>query len=477
MHRRTPLVLVLSLLVLVWGQCVFDQSGIRTPNPGEDAGAGQDAGSGSDGGVLPDASGDAIVPVDSQVGQDAGPDCQGGEVRCLAGQLWDCVAGAWAPGPPCSMDCAPNGERCLQVDPSNVSTSLMGAGDAVVQVVGQWTFNTDTGRISDAGSVETRPAGTGLAAGIRFERDDASCRGLGIFALGSLNVTSGGSLVGVGTRALVLLVQGTVQLRGGVSVSANGLVAAAGGYPGGGRGDPGEGPCGGQPGIYYLDVSDSGAGGGGHVEAGGPGGTAGQAVAGVGGAAGCGFAELVPLCGGSGGGGQWGPNYANRGSEGGAGGGAVQITAGTGIWIQLGGEVSAGGGGGSGGHPGGGGGGGAGGAVLLEAPEVTLAVGGTLITTGGGGGSGGYVPDGVPGSDGDAGGAGGPATTNGTPGGAGGGGSVPAGSAGTPHTNNAGGGGGAAGRIRINTWTGSAQLNGTTSPDALFISQGQVATW
>ncbi len=473
-RRCVPFGVVLPLLILsalISSRCVFDESGFRAPSSGEDAGVGVD------GGHHPDAAGDALVPVDSQVDRDAGQECLPDEVRCEAGQPYSCVDGAWVVGQPCSMGCALNGERCLRVDPSNVNAGLMVSGDGSVQVGDQWTFNTDTGRISGAADVEIRPAVVGLASGIYFERDDTDCRGLGIFAMGSLTVMSGGAIKGMGTRALVLLVQGTAELMGVVSVSANGTVIAAGGYPGGGRGDSGEGPCGGQPGTYYSGVSDSGGGGGGHGEAGGSGGVAGQAAAGVGGVAGCGFAALIPLCGGSGGGGQWGPDTIDRGSEGGGGGGAVQITAGIRIQIQSSGAVLAGGGGGSGGHPGGGGGGGAGGAILLEAPEVNLTVGGTLGAGGGGGGSGGWNPHGVSGTDGDAGGAGGPATSNGTAGGAGGGSGVPVAGDGVDHTHNSGGGGGAFGRVRINTWTGSAQLDGTTSPDISYLSQSQVATW
>jgi hypothetical protein len=450
--------LLWSALGSVFGGCIFDPSGAQTAFDGHvdhtEAGTNPDAG-----------------PLDGEL-PDAGATCQNGQLRCENGILERCDGGQWQTEQDCLMGCSPQETRCAKLNPSNAEPDLMEAGNADLQFNREIVFDTDTGQVHEPAGTEIRPAGTGVINDIRYLRDDANCNGLGVFALRSLDVGSAGTLRAQGTRGLVLLVNGPVTIHGRITASAHHLEPGAGGYPGGPRGQPGQGAGGGQPGNYYENISDSGAGGGGHVAAGGRGGDAGEAEAGGGGAE-CGAENLVPLCGGSGGGGQWGPDFADRGSEGGAGGGAVQISASGEISVPSGGVIDVCGGGGSGGHPGGGGGGGAGGAILLEGPEVRID--GELLSNGGGGGSGGYEPDGAPGQDGIEGGAGGPAPTLGGAGGAGGAQAMPQGGAGIDHANNGGGGGGAAGIIRLNTARGTAVINGNISP-ALY-SEGTVAVW
>jgi hypothetical protein len=463
-------VLAVWVTALISGGCVFDRSGFGGPGGGEEAGVGPDAH--ADGTIVPDADGDGGVLPDGQILPDGALQCQNGQTMCVSNQTWECQNNVWVNPQSCSMACAPDQIRCLELDPSNVASGVIHSGTEPLLVTGQWIVETDTGRIYDPNGPELRPPGQGLIEGIHFATDDSSCQGMGVFVMTGLTIQSGAELRAQGIRSLVLLVDGPVEIRGSVSVSAALRQPGAGGYTGGDRGDPGLGPCPGQPGAYYQSISDSGGGGGGHEYPGGPGANAGNAVGGAGGTGGCGADTLTPLCGGSGGGGQYGPDFGNRGSEGGAGGGAVQISSAHGISVFPTGVLTAGGGGGSGGHPGGGGGGGAGGAILLEAPAVLVE--GTLSTTGGGGGSGGYNPDGLPGTDGEQGGAGGPTTSYGSAGGNGGGGTTPTGAPGWTHSNNAGAGGGAAGRIRLNAWAGSIQITGTTSPTP--VSQGPVAT-
>jgi hypothetical protein len=147
----------------------------------------------------------------------------------------------------------------------------------------------------------------------------------------------------------------------------------------------------------------------------------------------------------------------NSYATGGKGGGAIEIVSSVSITVGPVGVVQAGGGGAG---PGFAGGGGAGGAILLEAPRVTVQ--GTLAANGGGGGG-----DGDPAEDGRPNATAASGGLNGTTvvGGSGSAGATIAGGNGlaTP-TNGLSGGGGGAGRIRINTQSGSATITGTLSP-------------
>jgi hypothetical protein len=172
------------------------------------------------------------------------------------------------------------------------------------------------------------------------------------------------------------LVQGDVQIEGGIwlygeasQVSRNAL-PGAGGYSGGlgalntTPAEPGSGPGGGQAGT--SSVANGNGGGAGHALPGGgffPSSTDGIAY---------GNRFLLPLLGGSGGGGG-----AGGGSGGGAGGGALFIASSTKIVVN--GTIHAAGG--SGGVSFNGGGGGSGGSIRLTAPLITG--GGTLTVAGG----------------------------------------------------------------------------------------------
>jgi hypothetical protein len=220
---------------------------------------------------------------------------------------------------------------------------------------------------------------------------------------------------------------------------------------------PGAGPGGGLPGGERGSgggASFCGIGGAGAVK---PGATAGLVLAPYG------PPELRPLTGGSSGG-------TGAFSQGGAGGGAIQLVAGGTFRLAAGAFVSVGGGGGLAGGDSTemAGGGGSGGALLVEA--AVAVVEGALATNGGGGGQG-------SGAAGEAGRADAIAASGGAQlgdgvvigrGGDGGAGETIDGNGGVIEgDNNPGGGGGGAGRIRVNTRTGLADVaSGTLSPSA-----------
>jgi hypothetical protein len=253
-----------------------------------------------------------------------------------------------------------------------------------------------------------------------------------------------------GSFPLILVATDTIDILGGLSATASGSHASAGGYAGDPNNNAGGGPG---AGAITAQMNYPAAGGGSYCGVGGNGvflDSMSVSATAAGGKT-YGTPQNVPLVGGSSAGG--GFLFA------GAGGGAIQLVAGKSISIEAGGYVNVGGGGG-----GAGGGGGSGGALLLESPTVTVA--GALAANGGGGASCGTGPDGTDGLNSNMPAAGG-MTTSGCVGGNGS-------AAATMNGANAqatmmsteGGGGGGAGRIRINTKSGSATLTGgVVSPD------------
>jgi hypothetical protein len=352
---------------------------------------------------------------------------------------------------------------CERLVPSNVGDAVaMDAGAAAI-VVGDdafvdWSIDTETGAIvaTDPLSMmtrEVRESGTGVRAGIAFVvvSQSGGAPALGVFAIGSLDVRSGATLRAGGGSPLVVLAAAEVVVDGTISVAPTGEGPGAGGGRGGaGGGTAGTGLGGGASGMPALPSP-----GGGGASFGGTGGSGGTGTAA---GATYGAADLVPLLGGSGGGGG-----ESAGGNGGHGGGAVHLAAGGRIEIR--GVVDACGAGGQGGQTstgsGGGGGGGSGGAILLEAPVVLVR--GFLGANGGAGGQGTqerWNVVGNDGADGDA--ARAPAVGSPTTGSGGGGGDgSAAGGAAFPGAAAAyaGGGGGGAGRIRVNTRSGTEALD------------------
>jgi len=324
----------------------------------------------------------------------------GDDFECLPdGTAQQCVNGSWESLGACPLGCDESGGIC-QV-PSNVEPEALGEGTEDVEVTPGGpglTFDTDTGEIT-AGMTVIRPPGTGLDpnSGIAFSSSAQGVGepGLGVFSMDDLTVPDGAVARGIGKNALVLVVDGTAQIDGLVTVAAAGNIPGPGGFPGGPGGAAGFGPCPGQPGdgAAVGHYCTSGGGGAGYGGLGGPGGacncpTPNNFAAGAGGPL-CGSPQLIPLLGGSGGsGGSIAVGGATNPGLGGPGGGALQITAAGAINVGATGRFDAGGEGGGLTVDGGGAGAGAGGALLLEAPVVTISVGAILAANGGGGGGG-----------------------------------------------------------------------------------------
>jgi hypothetical protein len=323
-----------------------------------------------------------------------------------------------------------------------------------------------------------------------------------------VHVLAGALITVSGSRALALVATRSLRIDGVISVAAHGGNAGPGALSTG----PGVGHAATVRASGAVDIpANAGGGGGGHAAKGGAGGGVPAscnsdmscAVAGVGGAA-YGDEQLVPLSGGSLGGKNSAVATSSRQAIAGGGGGAIQlVSCGD---LAIGGQaiVDASGGGGGGGFPsstdamnaspGAGAGGGSGGAILIEALRVMLEPGAILVANGGGGGGGarawtssgsgqgggmgmgaGMGTPAVPGMAGQDGRRSSVAALGGqsgglgaAPGGAGGTANPPAaGGAATQVEAAAGGGGGAAGRIRVNSQSGSADLTGlVVSPRA-----------
>jgi hypothetical protein len=261
-----------------------------------------------------------------------------------------------------------------------------------------------------------------------------------LYVLKSLIIGSTAGLTLGGPRPIILAVLTTVDIQGLLAVNASAYNPGPGGFsmtvPGPGAGVPGG------SGAYV----GGGAGGGSYCGVGGHGSPPGAPGGRV-----YGTPELVPLLGGSAGG---GTNIE------GAGGGAIQIIAGTSITVRTVGAINAGGGTCGNTDQGGG----SGGAILLEAPTVSVM--GVLAANGGSGG-----PSGTDATAGNQ-----PAMSVG--GGNGSAGATINGSDAVVVSNVSGGGGGGAGRIRINSATGSATIatSAVLSPDltTACATQGQI---
>jgi hypothetical protein len=205
-----------------------------------------------------------------------------------------------------------------------------------------------------------------------------------VIALRSLTVASAKTVRLIGTRPVIIAVDGDATISGTIDANASGTTPGAGG----------NWSCGASVGGAGTGSNSSGAGGGGgggFGRAGGRGGSGGNGSPGIAGLARADF-DLTPLLGGCNGGSGGGCS-----ATGGAGGGALQITASGTLTVSA--TVRANGGVGSGGcgSEGGGNGGGSGGGIVLEA--TTLATSGaTIQANGGNGGSGAGGPGGGAGS-------------------------------------------------------------------------------
>ncbi|MBI5498709.1 MAG: hypothetical protein HY907_00575, partial [Deltaproteobacteria bacterium] len=276
-----------------------------------------------------DAAEDVVEDVEDVVEVETGVcDPTGIEDHCSSDILERCRADAmgWDVFP-CAFGCTGYGlgARCFEFSPSNIADrGLLWSSTAPFTATGVRVveFQTETGAIRawDAAGVELAPiraAGEGDVGGIVFtvQAQAAGAPELGIWSFGEFTLPAGIDVIGVGARAMVLLVSGEVRIAGTVHAGASvafllgstwvghdrpGPGGAAGGSPDGW----GSGAGAGQDGRSedWPSNNDSGGGGAGFGGVGGPGGDIGGAGGGNGGVA-YGAAPLVPLLGGSGGGG------------------------------------------------------------------------------------------------------------------------------------------------------------------------------
>jgi hypothetical protein len=337
---------------------------------------------------------------------------------------------------------AGSGAGASDFAPSNIPAGVAGKGEADLTLTGKCEVDGKAGTIAcDDGT----PTEFSYELVVQSGPDRAE---LAVFSVRNLIVSTSAQVFVKGPYPVAFVAAETININGALLAAADGPVANAGGFDGAVEGQTaGQGPGAGGA----ADVGGMlGAGGGAFCGLGGSG--IGASGPGMNGGKAYGNATLTPLIGGSSGGiGEFGRS--------GAGGGALQLVAGVSLNVGLTGTVSAPGGGGSGIRNAGGG---SGGAVLLEAPSVRVA--GTVTANGGGGSGGGSEAPGERGRvDGQA---------------AKGGDSDNVGGEGSSSSEVDGGtarmiedasymggaGGGAAGRIRINTASGEAEITGTLSP-------------
>jgi len=329
----------------------------------------------------------------------------------------------------------------LGFHPSNIDGTAAAALEAALNdpTLGDVELNDCGPQISASGIPDGRIGCDG--PGEAYKQIEGSGNGdkkYAIFVAKNFHVASGRVLGGVrGDRPVILIarekitIDGSIQMFegfGGAYALPNAQQHGVG--PGAGKGS--------------SDTTSGSGGGGAFCGKGGNGG----AVGATGGTP-YGTPELIPLQGGSTG----GALFASQA------GGAIQLVAGIEIVLAAGSYIDARGDGNSSG-------GGSGGAILLEAPVVKVL--GSLTANGGGGGapganagkpgdrtstpaSGGQTPDNINGGNGGAG-----STVDGTNG-----------ALNTQPPNDGTGsasGGGGAGRIRINTRSGAAEISGLVSP-------------
>lgn len=335
------------------------------------------------------------------------------------------------------------GAQGLDFKPSNVSldgVDLSKVGDVVLN--GPCQVETESKSVSCADS--------DAFAFTTITQPDASR--IAVYVARSIRLETNAILDVRGTLPIVLVALDKMEILGTIHVNAESSYKSPGGYLSAGSNDKGGGPGGGGAG------SESNAGGGAsYCGVGGTGAAKSGGTAASGGAT-YGNPEISPLVGGSGGG-------AGSVGGGGTGGGAIQLVAGHAFTLAANGIVHAGGGGGNFGGAVGSqhaGGGGSGGSILIEAETATIA--GILAANGGGGGSGDTSATGQDGLPDDTAAKGGQSSSGAN----GGGGSAGATLTGSPgiwvQDESAGGGGGGAGRIRVNTKSGAADITGKVSP-------------
>lgn len=238
-------------------------------------------------------------------------------------------------------------------------------GAIPLDVTGMMNLTINTDNLSAAATVRAQPGGPSV----------------GVMHLTSLTIGPQASLTIVGTRPLILAVEGDVSISGDLVTSAGANDATACGTSQGSPGMmSGSGPASGGGGAGAGGATAGGTGGDGNNGTGNNRGAGGIAGAAVGGAA------ASPLRGGCRGGAGGSNNGSGTPGSGGSGGGALQISA-QGTIISSAAIDASGRGATVATARTGGGGGGAGGTIFLEAP--TIVVSGRLCADGGSGSEGG----------------------------------------------------------------------------------------
>ncbi len=400
--------------------------------------------------LLGACSGDAPPSSDAPPTPDAGS-CLGANVSCSGDVLTTCTAAGETPvaetcGWGCEVTPAP---ACKRIDPTGGGAT---ANDLLPSMLGVFPELSLSGNIDGSTGKINGLDASGMGIGFTV------VNGVGVFRFKLLAI-GGIKLQGTAPIQLIsdgpITVNGTIDATGSCGIGAPDIAGAGGGNGGQTSGADGALIGGGAGGANVA----GGIGGGG---GGGWGGTGGVSSGGELGGISAGDAVVTILRGGGGG----GAGVGSTRFQGGGGGGGIQLISNTSITIAVAGNINAGGCGGRGGSAADdqGGGGGAGGSIVLEAPEVTLAGGRVLAVNGGGGGGGGAgATDGGSGQLSRNQAVGGNAGTGGASGGAGAAAATIDGAAGNAGTIS-GGGGGAAGRIRINTRSGAAVIEGVMSP-------------
>lgn len=272
----------------------------------------------------------------------------------------------------CPLGCAPDEEKCLDIDPHNGLAMYLDMVPDPPDVVLDQPAVID----SNAGAILNGGVGLNVPTFTHVQALEDSVQ---VFVVRNLSIRAAVSTPKHRSRPIAILATGAVEILAPIDIGADHEHPGPGGsfdqdVFGGTRDCEGGVVLGGPP-------SAGGGGAGGHT-AGGKGAGAGQDPQTPGGRA---SVSLSPFGGGCAG----GPVVGSMGSLGGAGGGAVQISSRVSVRIALLGNIDASGGGGvSGPARVAGAGGGAGGVIVLEAPQVVMDGMGVALSTKGGGGAG-----------------------------------------------------------------------------------------
>jgi hypothetical protein len=321
--------------------------------------------------------------------------CIPSTVTCADGALTVCDDEGVATQRVCTFGCAPDGDRCGDLAPSNGLAAYLDQARAAPAIVwlGQAVIDTDAAQVLIDG--RPVPTQTAIVASVPVE--------ILVVVARSVEVDS---VTAHGGRALAIVSDGDVLIHGTLSVSASHQL------PGAGASRANDPACTARSGTASVGGT-GGAGGGGFGTPGGAGGLGHLSPGGAGGGT-LGNQKLVPLRGGCPGAFKVGAPSSNVAYEQpGAAGGALQISARGAVRLDPAAAITASGGGAKGDsqepfspicvEPTGtatscnvGSGGGAGGAVLVESGDLVVPPTAVVVANGGAGSCGfvGFSPDG-----------------------------------------------------------------------------------